>query len=192
MESPLIPSPHITSPSGQDWLWRLEESLQLPQSPKLRQASKPHSHHECGFEAEEPRVEDAPLFSHDSEAAPVRARSNRELDHFDRMDSYQLATLADRHVSEAFDRVIAHSLRGSAALKGRSMGQKFQQKVSACINSPASNSIWTFFILTNSIYLGVHLEITALDYDAAQKPVFFHIHLVYAILFTLEALCIVT
>ena len=110
-----------------------------------------------------------------------------------RMDSYSLAHFADRQVSEAFVRETSKKAVGSSSVgMGRPKWKfktlrKWQKKVATLMNSNLSTSFWTTLILTNSIYLGIHVEITATNPQVSEIPVFFRIHLAYAIIFTLEA-----
>lgn len=89
---------------------------------------------------------------------------------------------------EAFDRKIAETFNGSFQLRAPKSLQRWRRRLAQVMDSHLSNGLWTFLILTNSIYLGVHLEITARDAALAQRPIFFQIHLGYAVLFTLEVL----
>eukprot|EP00438_Fugacium_kawagutii_P028214 Skav200383 [mRNA] locus=scaffold2518:413221:416712:- [translate_table: standard] len=127
-----------------------------------------------------------------AEAEPIRIASKASR-RADRMDSYALATYADKAVSEEFNRVASKSESGKSS---RSMGfspsfqkiRRMQKKLAHVMNSQLSTSFWTMLILTNSIYLGVHVEITAMNPEISQIPAFFYIHLAYAIIFTVEVL----
>lgn len=134
---------------------------------------------------EELRFEDAE--APEGVGEPIRIASRQRAD---RMDSYALATYADRAVSEEFSRVASKSEPGKSS---RSMGfmgfqkmRRMQKKVAHVMNSQLSTSFWTMLILTNSIYLGVHVEITAMNPEISEISAFFYIHLAYAVIFTLE------
>ena len=110
-----------------------------------------------------------------------------------RMDSYSLAHFADQQVSEAFVRETSKQAVGSSSVgtarpkwKFKTL-RKWQKKVANVMNSNLSTSFWTTLILTNSLYLGIHVEITATNPQVSEIPAFFRIHLAYAVIFTLEA-----
>ena len=111
-----------------------------------------------------------------------------------RMDSYSLAHFADQQVSEAFVRETSKQAVGSSSVgtarpkwKFKTL-RKWQKKVANVMNSNLSTSFWTTLILTNSLYLGIHVEITATNPQVSEIPAFFRIHLAYAVIFTLEVL----
>lgn len=56
------------------------------------------------------------------------------------------------------------------------------------MNSQLSTSFWTMLILTNSVYLGIHVEITAVNPRVSHIPAFFYIHFGFAAIFTVEVL----
>ncbi|CAK9016252.1 Sodium channel protein (Na(+) channel), partial [Durusdinium trenchii] len=178
----------------EDWMWRLEESLmadprslneRLVATTSLAVTTGPSSLKDSYDRADETPV---PASNAEEIQDPERSRSYQEANRFGRMDSYALAEIADRNVTDAFDRIVNQAFRGSGGLSARPRCQKVQQKVAMIMDSGAANTFFTLLILTNSIYLGVHLEITAQNFELSQNPVFFQIHLIYAIMFTIEAL----
>lgn len=174
-------------------MWRLEESLmadprslneRLVATTSLAVTTGPSSLKDSYDRADETPV---PASNAEEIQDPERSRSYQEANRFGRMDSYALAEIADRNVTDAFDRIVNQAFRGSGGLSARPRCQKVQQKVAMIMDSGAANTFFTLLILTNSIYLGVHLEITAQNFELSQNPVFFQIHLIYAIMFTIEA-----
>lgn len=107
--------------------------------------------------------------------------------HAARMDSYALATFADLQVSEAH-REVSKSAVGSTGMSKKSFKffRKVQKKVAEVMNSQLSTSFWTMLILTNSVYLGIHVEITAVNPRVSHIPAFFYIHFGFAAIFTVE------
>eukprot|EP00435_Cladocopium_sp_Y103_P059700 s1541_g21.t1 len=54
------------------------------------------------------------------------------------------------------------------------------------VNSHVSNAFFALVVLTNSLYLGVQLEYHAVAKDSSADTLFLYIHIVYAVLFTVE------
>ena len=64
--------------------------------------------------------------------------------------------------------------------------QKLKANIGAIVNSHASNAFFAVVVLTNSLYLGIQLEYHAVTKDASADALFLYIHLIYAVLFTVE------
>ncbi|CAK9079090.1 Sodium channel protein type 11 subunit alpha (NaN) (Sensory neuron sodium channel 2) (Sodium channel protein type XI subunit alpha) (Voltage-gated sodium channel subunit alpha Nav1.9) [Durusdinium trenchii] len=104
-------------------------------------------------------------------------------------DSYDLAKQVGQSIHDAFAKLGSHSQDLSGLRSGIAHawnGVQFQ--VAALVNSQAMGIFWALVILTNSIYLGIQLEWSAHHRTTASNPVFTTVHIVYAALFTVEAL----
>ena len=108
-----------------------------------------------------------------------------------RMDSalsYEEAKMTDVEISKAW-----HMGLGSGGLRGAPRASltlgwwnKFRLQVANAMNSEKATAFWTFLILTNSIFLGIHLQWSSTARESTPNDTFDVIHLVYAVLFTLE------
>ena len=115
---------------------------------------------------------------------PPRTRSTARMDS---TLSYEEAKMTDEEISRAW-----HMGLGSGALKGKrtslTLGwwHKFRWHVANLVNSQWSTAFWTMAILTNSIYLGIHLQWSTTTRDIGPNAAFDAVHAAYAILFTVE------
>ena len=62
----------------------------------------------------------------------------------------------------------------------------FHERVAKLMDSQWANAFWTIAILTNSVYLGFHLQWTSQNKGAVPHEAWDTVHLAYAILFTAE------
>ena len=166
------------------WLQRLEASTSGPRQGSHGPSGKPKPDAGVPKPLDDPPGEDP---------TQERKQETRFSQATTRMDSYSLAHFADQQVSEAFVRETSKQAVGSSSVgtarpkwKFKTL-RKWQKKVANVMNSNLSTSFWTTLILTNSLYLGIHVEITATNPQVSEIPAFFRIHLAYAVIFTLEA-----
>lgn len=64
--------------------------------------------------------------------------------------------------------------------------QRMRAYARLLVSSHASNAFFALVVLTNSVYLGVQLEYHAVAKDSSADTLFLYIHVVYAVLFTVE------
>ncbi|CAJ1329781.1 unnamed protein product, partial [Effrenium voratum] len=107
------------------------------------------------------------------------------------VDSYDLAKALGEKVSQAFRLLGTHSRelndRTSSILD---CWRLCRRKAELIVNSQCAGAFFAMVILTNSVYLGVHLEWSAVhrSADHPANSIFKTLHVIYAVLFTLEAL----
>eukprot|EP00435_Cladocopium_sp_Y103_P062062 s1541_g23.t1 len=162
-----------------EWLQRLEE---LAESQRLKVSKGPSARPHPAGGVPKPLPDPPPDDREDKEKSQQQRVTAR-------MDSYALATFADLQVSEAH-REVSKSAVGSTGVSKKSSKslQKVRKKVAEVMNSQLSTTFWTMMILTNSVYLGIHVEITAVNPTVSHIPAFFYIHLGFASIFTVEVL----
>ena len=145
--------------------------------------------------------EASPKFNADSRAPEAAAKAGQprghqnskdELDEStDRIDSrYLQARQTEHRISQALNKLGSFSIHvRKNAGSGRALTwEDVRERTKAVMSSQKSNVFWALVILTNSVYLGVHLE-WSVDHRGSGSTVnstFFYLHLVYALLFTLE------
>ncbi|CAE7746352.1 Scn11a [Symbiodinium sp. CCMP2592] len=115
----------------------------------------------------------------------VRPRYSRE----DSPSSYELAKRTGEAVTQAYARVGAVSKE--FAQKGLGplpmIWRSCQRVASAIVNSQTAGIFFAMVVLTNSVYLGVHLSWSSQNPEQTSNSVFLTVHVVYSVLFTLEA-----
>ena len=107
----------------------------------------------------------------------------------DRFDSsYLMARQTDRRIAQAFHKLGGWSFygRGPRPAERLYTWAGFQACTQAVMSSQKATMFWAFVILTNSVYLGVHLEWSVDHPGFTGNDTFYALHLVYAFLFTLE------
>ena len=170
-----------------EWLRRLEDMEPNPSAQRLptKDSNGPSARPQPPLGVPKPVPDPPPDDRENKSDMPQRITSHNA----SRMDSYALATFADQQVSEAHREASKNAVGSMSVSRGFKTLRKFQGKVAVVMNSQISTTFWTVLILTNSVYLGVHVEVTAMNPEVSQIPVFFYIHLAFAAIFTLEVLC---
>ena len=110
--------------------------------------------------------------------------SNEKVD-----SSYVLARQTDHRILTAFNKLTSFTIYGPnhpKKAKRLSGWAGVRARVKALMSSHASHMFWAMVIMTNSVYLGVHLDWSVDHRGSSGNPTFFALHLVYALLFTLE------
>ena len=165
----------------EEWLQRLDELESQRSKASKGPSARPHP----AGGVPKPLPDPPPNDREEKEASQQqRAMSSHNAA---RMDSYALATFADLQVSEAH-REVSKSAVGSTGVPKKSSKsfRKVRKKVAEIMNSQLSTSFWTMLILANSVYLGIHVEITAMNPRVSHIPAFFYIHFGFAVMFTVE------
>ena len=119
-----------------------------------------------------------------AEVRQEATESNEKVD-----SSYTLARQTDRRILKAFNKLTSFTIYGpNHAKKSRRLSgwAAVRAQVQALMSSHVSHMFWALVIMTNSVYLGVHLDWSVDHRGSSGNPTFFALHLIYALLFTLE------
>ena len=99
-------------------------------------------------------------------------------------DSADLARIISQQKEAAAQEVEMTSVEDSET--PRSSWERLRSSAKVLVTSHVSNAFFALVVLSNSIYLGVQLEYHAVVKDSSADALFLYIHLVYAVLFTIE------
>ncbi|CAE7670060.1 Scn11a [Symbiodinium pilosum] len=108
----------------------------------------------------------------------------------DSPSSYEMAKKTGEAVTQAFSRIGG----ASKELTERRLGPAFsvwyrcRQWAAAIVNSQIASIFFAMVVMSNSVYLGVHLSWSSQNTAQTANPVFLGMHVAYSVLFTLEAL----
>lgn len=99
-------------------------------------------------------------------------------------NSADLARIISKEKMAAAREVETTSVEDSET--SRSSWQRLRSWAKVLVTSHVSNAFFALVVLSNSMYLGVQLEYHAVVKDSSADAIFLYIHLVYAVLFTIE------
>ncbi|CAE7670095.1 Cacna1h, partial [Symbiodinium pilosum] len=105
------------------------------------------------------------------------------------LDSHDLARLTHNRLVEAYQtKVKVKEEEQASSAKNQTFWQRCQTYSRRIVNSNFSNAFFALVVLSNSVYLGVQLEYYAQVRDpaAAAYTWFLIVHVIYAVLFTVE------
>lgn len=131
------------------------------------------------------RVLTAESAERESLGETVRPRYSRE----DSPSSYELAKRTGEAVTQAYARVGAVSKEFAEKRLGPlpMIWRSCQGVAARIVNSQTAGIFFAMVVLTNSVYLGVHLSWSSQNPEQTSNSVFLTVHIAYSVLFTLEA-----
>lgn len=101
--------------------------------------------------------------------------------------SYEEAKMTDVEIARAWNIGASAGLAKASSIP-LGWWHPFRERVESVMSSQWSTAFWTLAIVTNSLYLGIHLQWSSENREFRSHRYFDAVHLGYAILFTLEML----
>ncbi|CAE7775543.1 Scn11a [Symbiodinium sp. CCMP2456] len=101
--------------------------------------------------------------------------------------SYEEAKMTDVEIARAWNIGASAGLAKASSIP-LGWWHPFRERVESVMSSQWSTAFWTLAIITNSLYLGIHLQWSSDHREFRSHRYFDAVHLGYAVLFTLEVL----